>query len=82
MQFCHRYVRITGLLSAPIAFKNWGLAVRLACNHPCSLTSPRKLTKRPKLQIKIYFELKLRIRNYFGLFLRTTTHFELKFELQ
>ena len=41
MQFCHSFVRITGLLSTPIPFKNWGLAVRLACNHPCSLTSPR-----------------------------------------
>ena len=41
MQLCHRFVRITGLLSAPIVFKNWGLAVHLACNHPCSLTSPR-----------------------------------------
>ena len=41
MQLCHSFVRITGLLSTPIAFKNWGLAVRLACNHPCSLTSPR-----------------------------------------
>ena len=44
MQLCsHRYLRITGLLS----FKNWGLAVHLACNHPCSLTSPRKLTRLP-----------------------------------
>ena len=47
MQLCHRYVRIIGLLSTPIAFKNWGLAVHLACNHPCSLKSPRKLTKLP-----------------------------------
>ena len=47
MQLCHRYVRITRLLSAPIAFKNWGLAVHLACNHPCSLISPRKLIKLP-----------------------------------
>ena len=31
----------------PLSFKNWGLSVRLACNHPCSLTSPRKLTKLP-----------------------------------
>ena len=31
----------------PFSFKNWGLAVRLACNHPCSLTSPRKFTKLP-----------------------------------
>ena len=41
MQLCHSFVRITGLLSAPITFKNWGLAVHLACNHPWSLTSPR-----------------------------------------
>ena len=41
MQLCHSFVRITGLLSTPIPFKNWGLAVHLACNHPCSLTSPR-----------------------------------------
>ena len=31
----------------PLSFKNWGLAVCLACNHLCSLTSPRKLTKLP-----------------------------------
>ena len=31
----------------PFSFKSWGLAVHLACNHPCSLTSPRKLTKLP-----------------------------------
>ena len=31
----------------PLSFKNWGLAVRLACNHLCSLTRPRKLTKLP-----------------------------------
>ena len=33
----------------PLSFKNLGLAVHLACNHPCSLTSPRKLTKLPPL---------------------------------
>ena len=32
-------------LDMSIAFKNWELAVHLACNYPCSLTSPRKLTK-------------------------------------
>ena len=31
----------------PLSFKNWGLAVHLACNHSCSLTSPRKLLKLP-----------------------------------
>ena len=31
----------------PFSFKNWGLAVHLACNHPCSLTSPRNFTKLP-----------------------------------
>ena len=45
--FVCRSVRITGLLSTPFSFKNWGLALRLACNDPCSLTSPRKLTKLP-----------------------------------
>ena len=40
--FVHRFVRrfVPGCW-APIAFKNWELAVRLACNYPCSLTSPR-----------------------------------------
>ena len=38
---CRNYWVAEHLLS----FKNWGLAVCLACNHPCSLTSPRKLTK-------------------------------------
>ena len=31
----------------PLFFKNWELAVHLACNYPCSLTSPRNLTKLP-----------------------------------
>ena len=28
-------------------FKNWELVLHLACNYPCCLTSPRKLTKQP-----------------------------------
>ena len=41
--FVSRYVRITGLLSTPLVLRigNW------LCNHPCSLTSPRKLTRLP-----------------------------------
>ena len=33
----------------PIAFKNWGLAVRLACNHPCSFDKSQKVNKAASL---------------------------------
>ena len=45
--FVHRYVRITGLLSAPvIAFKNWELDVCLACNYPCSFDKSQNILKQ------------------------------------
>ena len=45
--FVCRSVRITGLLSARLVNLRIGDWLCLACNHPCSLTSPRKLTKLP-----------------------------------
>ena len=41
------YIKNYRVAEHPFSFKNWGLAVCLACNYPCSLTSPRKLTKLP-----------------------------------
>ena len=53
-QICsHRSVRITGLLSASLIFKNWELVMHLACNYPCSLTSSRKLTKLPPWTVEL-----------------------------
>ena len=47
MQLCLEICKNYRVAERPLSFKNWGLAVCLACNHPCSLTSPRKLTKLP-----------------------------------
>ena len=47
MQLCLLICKNYWVAEYPLSFKNWVLAVPLACNHPCSLTSPRKLTKLP-----------------------------------
>ena len=47
MQLCSIICKKYWDAECPLALKNWELAVHLACNYPCSLTSPRKLTKLP-----------------------------------
>ena len=47
MQLCLKISKNYQVAECPLVLRIRGLAVHLTYNHPCSLTSPRKLTKLP-----------------------------------